>query len=105
MSILDSLPNRPLSDAELASLNRAEAVELAIAVDEDGPTEALLLATESWVKALVFDRSEQDSEENGDTEESRGDGGWRTVETVTLEETERYEALKQCEETVRSLRA
>lgn len=96
MSILDSLPSRPLSDAELASLNRAGPVELAIAVDEDGPTEALLLATESWVKALVFDQPEQDTEDSG---------GWRTVETVTLEETERYEALRQCEETVRSLRA
>ncbi|WP_224269340.1 hypothetical protein [Haloprofundus salinisoli] len=87
MSILDSLPSRPLSDAELAALNRADAVGLAIAVDDDGPTEALLLATESWVKALVFD----------------GDG-WRTADTASLDERERYEALKQCEESVRSLR-
>ncbi|QCJ48070.1 MULTISPECIES: hypothetical protein [Haloprofundus] len=90
MSILDSLPSRPLSDAELASLNRADAVELAIAVDDGGPTEALLLATESWVKALVF---------GGE------DGGWRTADTVSLDEVERYEALKRCEESARSLRA
>ncbi|WP_224336647.1 hypothetical protein [Haloprofundus halobius] len=88
MSILDSLPSRPLSDAELAALNRADAVELAIAVD-DGPTEALLLATESWVKALAFDA-------DGD--------GWRTVETTSLDEMERYEALKRCEEAIGSCR-
>ncbi|WP_224450056.1 hypothetical protein [Haloprofundus salilacus] len=90
MSILDSLPARPLSEAELAALNRADAVELAIAVDEGGPTEALLLATESWVKALVFDADGE---------------GWRTAETASLDETERYEALKRCEEAVASLRS
>lgn len=88
MTLLESLPSRPLDDGEVASLNRSDSVSLAVAVDDDGPTDALLLATDSWVKALCFD-----------------DGGWSVVETVTLDdETERYEGLKVCEETVRTLR-
>jgi hypothetical protein len=88
MTLLDSLPPRPLDDGEVTALNRSDAVELAIAVDEDGPTDAVLLATDSWVKALLL-----------------GDDGWTVVESVSLDDTERYEALRVCEETVRDARS
>lgn len=85
MSVLDSLPARPLSDAELAKLNRAETVELAVAVDDDeGPTDGLLLATDRWVKGLVFDGE-----------------GWRVAETVALADAARYDAMRTCEDAVR----
>lgn len=87
MTLLDSLPPRPLDESEVTALNRSDAVELAIAVDEDGPTDAVLLATDAWVKALLL-----------------GDDGWTVVETVSLDDAERYEALRTCEETVREAR-
>ncbi|MFC4359917.1 hypothetical protein ACFO0N_18375 [Halobium salinum] len=94
MSILDSLPDRPLTDGEVAKLNRANSVELAVAVDpgenaadaNEGATEALLLGTDRWVKALVRD------------------AGWHVVETVSLDESERYEAMRACEDAVRAYR-
>lgn len=87
MALLDSLPNRPLDDGEVAALNRSDAVELAIAVDDDTSTDAVLLATDSWVKALLLT-----------------DDGWEVVETISLDDVERYEALRDCEETVRNAR-
>ncbi|MFC7096542.1 hypothetical protein [Halobaculum marinum] len=98
MSLVASLPGRPLTDGEVASLNRADSVELAVAVDSETDTaaaegnaaapgaEGLLLATDSWVKGIDF----------------RG-GAWAVVETVAIEdESERYEALRVCEDAVRA---
>ncbi|WP_246308160.1 hypothetical protein [Halorarum salinum] len=86
MSLVASLPGRPLSDAEIASLNRADSVELAVAVDESGATEALLLATDDWVKGLRF-----------------LGGAWEVTETVAVDEgTDRYDALRACEDAVRA---
>lgn len=98
MSLISSLPGRPLSDGEVAALNRAESVELAVAVDSETDTEAaeanaaapgtegLLLATGAWVKGLDF----------------RG-GVWEVVETVAIDdESERYDALRVCEDAVRA---
>lgn len=66
-------------------LNRADSVNLAVAVDDDsGETTGLLLATGAWVKGLAL-----------------GEEGWETVETVDLTETERYDALRTCEDAVR----
>lgn len=129
MSLVASLPGRPLTDAEVASLNRADAVELAVAVDPAGEgadgsddgradddgredddgrkseddgrgepapggagapdgAEALLLATDSWVKGLDF-----------------LGGAWEVVETVPVEgEDDRYDALRACEDAVRASR-
>ncbi|WP_246310238.1 hypothetical protein [Halorarum halophilum] len=85
MSLVASLPGRPLSDAEVASLNRADSVELAVAVDESGPTEGLLLATDDWVKGLRF-----------------LGGAWEVTETVDIDgEEDRYDALRACEDAVR----
>ena len=84
MSVLETLPARPLSASELASLNRVDSIELAVSVgDDDAPATSILLATDAWVKALVFDS-----------------GAWRVVETVTLDDVERFEALRACEDAV-----
>lgn len=98
MSLVASLPGRPLTDAEVAALNRAESVELAVAVESETTSEAadanaaatgaegLLLATESWVKGLDF-----------------LGGAWEVVETVAIDsEAERYDALRACEDAVRA---
>ncbi|WP_435125006.1 hypothetical protein [Halobaculum sp. D14] len=89
MSLVASLPGRALSDAEVASLNRADSVELAVAVDDDGDTDGLLLATDSWVKGLRF-----------------MGGAWEVVETVGIDDVEeRYDALRTCEDAVREAHA
>jgi hypothetical protein len=85
MSVLSSLPPRPLAESEVVQLNRADSVDLAVAVDDESDeTTGLLLATDGWVKGLAL-----------------GEEGWRTVETVDLAETERYDALRACEDAVR----
>lgn len=82
MSVLSALPARPLREGELTSLNLADAVDLAVAVEGDGPTRAVVVATTGWVKGLGFD----------------GDG-WRVVETVRLDAgVERIDGLQTCEE-------
>jgi hypothetical protein len=90
MSVIDSLPDRPLADGELSELNRADRVELAVAVDSGettaDATESFLLATDEWVKALVRE------------------DGWHVVETVALDGTERYEAMRACEDAIRTYR-
>lgn len=95
MTVIDSLPDRPLDEGEVAGLNRSDEIDLAVAVEPDenaadapeGPTEALLLATDRWVKGLA-----------------RGAEGWTVVETASLDDAERYEALRACEDAVRGFR-
>ncbi|MFB6175906.1 MAG: hypothetical protein ABEI99_01945, partial [Halobaculum sp.] len=101
---LSSLPERPLTDAEVSILNRSEPVTLAVAVDTDGETDAesgpdsaaetdseaetrgILLGTDEWVRGIAFT-----------------DGAWRAVATESVDESdERYEALQQCESAVRT---
>lgn len=90
MSLLDSLPPRPLTDAELASFNRADALDLAVDVTEaDSKTpddiRGLLVATESWVKGLAYDED-----------------GWHVVGSADIED-ERVDAMQACEEAVRDV--
>lgn len=89
MSVLDSLPDRPLDDAELAGLNRADALDLAVDVSEgdgDDGIAGLLLATEHWVKGLAY-----------------GTDGWRVVETEPVDGDEgRFDAMRACEDAVRA---
>ncbi|WP_435116949.1 hypothetical protein [Halolamina sp. C58] len=92
MSVLDSLPDRPLTDAELASLNHSDALEIAVDVaDSEGAGEGaivgLLLATDDWVKGLVYERD-----------------GWRVAETVALgdDANARYEGMQTCEAAIRT---
>ncbi len=88
MSVLESLPSRPLTDAEMAALNRADVVDLAVPVDDEGPNDAVLLATEQWVKALVYD------DDDGD--------GWHVLKTIGLEKVDRFDALQSCEAEIRA---
>lgn len=81
MSVLDSLPSRPLGRGELTSLNRADAVDLAVSVESEGEAESLLVATDDWVTGLAFDGE-----------------GWRLIERVALDgDTERIDGLQACE--------
>ena len=90
MGLLESLPARPLTRAELAKLNGADAVDLVAPVtegdDADADTapnaevEGVLVATDAWVQAVVF----------------RGDA-WDAVARVNLDDTERFGALRACE--------
>jgi hypothetical protein len=81
MTLVESLPSRPLTPKELTDLNAADAFELAVSVEDDDAAESLLVATDSWVKGLVFDGS-----------------AWRVVETVTLDdENRRIDGLQACE--------
>ena len=89
MAIVESLPPRPLSAKELLDLNRSDALELASPIEEEGDASAVILATESWVKGLVFD--------------AEGDG-WTVVETVSLAERERIDGLQACEATILDFR-
>lgn len=92
MSVLSSLPERPLQESEVVSLNRSEELELAVATETNGPTAGLVVAADDWVKGLAFDGTWADGFE----------GDWTVVDTVTLDDAERYEGLQQCEDTVRA---
>jgi len=92
MSVRSSLPDRPLRESEVVSLNRSDEVELAVATETDGPTAGVVVATDDWVKGLAFEGAWADGFE----------GDWTVVETVTLEDAERYEGLQRCEDAVRA---
>lgn len=95
-SVVSSLPDRPLKAAEFTALNHADAFTLAVPVDREEAveretmaateiTEALILGTGDWVKALRYE------------------DGWRVVESVTLTdpEAERFDALQRCRAALR----
>lgn len=92
MSVRSSLPDRPLREAEVVSLNRSDAVDLAVATETNGPTAGVVVATDDWVKGLAFDGTWDDGFE----------GSWTVVETTSLDEAERYEGLQECEDAVRA---
>ena len=50
----------------MTSLDRADALDRAASIGEDGPAESLFLATGAWVKGLAFDGE-----------------GWRVVRSVS----------------------
>ncbi|QIB74198.1 hypothetical protein GL213_08720 [Halogeometricum borinquense] len=89
MTIVESLPPRPLSAKELMDLNRSDALELASPIEEEGDASGVIVATDSWVKGLAFD-------EDG--------GGWSVVETVSLSDNERIDGLQTCEEAILAFR-
>jgi hypothetical protein len=83
MSVVESLPPRPLDPEELLQLNAAEALELAVPIEDEGRVSGVLVATDTWVKGLALDAAEP---------------SWTVVETVTLDgETERVDGLQACE--------
>ena len=92
---VDSLPDRPLRQAEVTGLNHADAFSLVVPVNREQAVEAdsrepvvvtekLILGTEDWVKGLVYD------------------DGWLEVESVAIErpDEERFEAMRDCEAAV-----
>lgn len=96
---LESLPDRPLKEEEIAALNHSDPVDLAVPVDrEDAVTadtkepvviaEEFILGTENWVKALAYD------------------GGWRAIESVAIDDPdeERFAAMRACEDAIREYR-
>ncbi|WP_049985430.1 hypothetical protein [Halobellus rufus] len=86
MSVVDSLPARPLTPEELVQLNAAEALELAVPIEDEGRASGLLVASAAWVKGLAFD---------ADVE------SWTVVETVELDgETPRVDGLQACERAI-----
>lgn len=101
VTVLSSLPERPLTEAEVSILNRSEPVTLAVAVetepggadsggdepdDGDGDTRGILLATDEWVRGIAFT-----------------DGAWEAVATDSYDDSDaRYDALQECESAVRS---
>ncbi|WP_435182566.1 hypothetical protein [Halobellus sp. EA9] len=83
MSVVESLPPRPLDPEELLRLNSADALDLAVPTEDEGRVTGVLVATESWVKGLALD-DEAD--------------GWTVVETVGLDaDAERVDGLQACE--------
>ncbi|MFB6250445.1 MAG: hypothetical protein ABEI27_01945 [Halobellus sp.] len=83
MSIVESLPPRPLSPEELLQLNAAEVLELAVPIEDEGLVSGVLVATDVWVKGLALDAEEP---------------SWTVLETVALDdETERVDGLQACE--------
>lgn len=89
---VDSLPDRPLRQAEVTGLNHADAFSLVVPVNREHAVEAdtrepvvvtekLILGTDDWVKGLVYD------------------DGWVAVESVAIDapDEERFEAMRECE--------
>lgn len=92
---LESLPDRPLRQAEVTTLNHADAFSLVVPVDREQAadaetqepvviTERLILGTDNWVKGLVYD------------------DGWLAVESVAIDDPneDRYDAMRKCEAAV-----
>ncbi|MFD1684981.1 hypothetical protein [Halobellus litoreus] len=83
MSVVESLPPRPLEPKELLELNAADALEMAVPIEDEGSVTGVLVATATWVKGLGFDADAE---------------SWSVVETVPLDaDTERVDALQACE--------
>ncbi|WP_233560648.1 hypothetical protein [Halobellus sp. Atlit-38R] len=83
MTVVDALPPRPLEPQELLQLNDAEALELAVPIEDEGRASGVLVATGEWVKGLAFDADAE---------------SWTVVETVALDDgVERVDGLQACE--------
>jgi len=83
MSVVESLPARLLEPEELLRLNAAEALELAVPIEDEGRASGVLVATDAWVKGLAFDADAE---------------SWAVVETVPLDgAVERIDGMQTCE--------
>lgn len=106
MTGLDALPPRPLTEAELAALNRADAVDLAVDVTEAAgghpdSVGALLVATDEWVAGLVAPAIDPGAD--GDATADPDGEDWRIVERVLTEGDGRFDGLERCEAAVREV--
>ncbi|UWG47458.1 Uncharacterized protein HSRCO_1171 [Halanaeroarchaeum sp. HSR-CO] len=95
MRTLSSLPDRPVTQAEVTALNDSERLAMAVPVTQEDAvrtddreqvtiTDQLILATDTWVAGLVY--------------EDR----WIEVERVDIEGpgSERFAALQTCEDAI-----
>ncbi|MFB6069857.1 MAG: hypothetical protein ABEJ76_02435 [Halanaeroarchaeum sp.] len=93
MSVVSSLPDRPVTQSEVTVLNDSDRLAMAVPVTQEDAvgaddrepvtiTDQLLLATEEWVVALAYD------------------GEWVEVERVAIDDpgNERFAALRSCED-------
>lgn len=92
MSVISSLPDRPVTQGEITALNESDRLAMAVPVtqedavtaDEQEPvtiTDQLILATDEWVVGLVHD------------------DGWKEIERIAIDGpgSGRFEALQACE--------
>lgn len=92
-SVISALPDRPLKAAEFTALNHSDTFALALPIDPEEAverdtmeateiTDAIILGTDQWMKALQYD------------------DGWRVVESVEMDdpEEERFDALQRCQQ-------
>ncbi|MFB6081864.1 MAG: hypothetical protein ABEJ67_03490 [Halanaeroarchaeum sp.] len=97
MSVVRSLPDRPVTQSEVTVLNESDRLAMAVPVTQTDAvatedrepvtiTDQLLLATDSWVVGLVYDDE------------------WVEVERVSIEGpgNERFAALRTCEDAIES---
>ncbi|MFW5924270.1 MAG: hypothetical protein ACOCSP_01575 [archaeon] len=95
MTALSSLPDRPLTQAEVTALNESDRLAMAVPVTQEDAvtaadrepvtiTDRLILATDEWVSGLVY----------GDE--------WIEVERIDIDGpgSERFEALQTCESAI-----
>jgi len=97
MTVRSSLPDRPVTQAEVTALNESDRLAMAVPVTQEDAvraedqkpvtiTDQLILATDTWVVGLVYDSEE----------------GWVEVERVTIDGPgkERFAALQTCESAI-----
>ncbi|MFW6003772.1 MAG: hypothetical protein ACOCPT_05070 [Halanaeroarchaeum sp.] len=95
MRTLSSLPDRPVTQAEVTALNESERLAMAVPVTQEDAvraedrepvtiTDQLILATDTWVAGLVY--------------EDR----WIEVERIGIDGpgSERFAALQTCEDAI-----
>lgn len=94
-SVLESLPDRPLTTKQLTALNHADAFDLVVPVETEEAvdpekmedveiSEGVILATESWVKGIAYDDA----------------SGWTVVASESVEGDDRTDELVACEAAV-----
>lgn len=92
---LESLPDRPLRQQEVTALNHDDAFSLVVPVNREEAVEAdtqepvviterVILGTDDWVAALVYD------------------DGWVAVESIPIDDPdeERFAAMQDCEDAI-----
>jgi hypothetical protein len=79
MTLVDSLPPRPLGPEELMQLNAADALELAVPIEEEGRASGVLVATDAWVKGLAFDADAESWRRSASRRTSNVSTGYRRV--------------------------
>src|SRR6056297_486496 len=95
MTAISSLPDRPLTQAEVTALNESDRLAMAVPVTQEDAvtaedrepvtiTDQLILATDEWVSGLVY----------GDE--------WIEVERIDIDGpgSERFAALQTCESAI-----